>query len=119
MQPESLHPIGNQKRPSLVTELSANPIGNQKPGFLVTDFGSTESGGASPLPVIAGPDRQSPPDAPALNINFLWHIPEVNLVHLGRIHQTYLFHNIEGCLHIITLMVCLLFGTSLEQTKTT
>ena len=46
MQPESLHPIGNQKRPSLVTELSANPIGNQKPGFLVADYGSAESGGA-------------------------------------------------------------------------
>ncbi len=55
MQPESLHPIGNQKRPSLVTELSANPIGNQKPGFLVTDCGSTESGGAG-LPVGAGND---------------------------------------------------------------
>ena len=50
MQPESLHNIGNQKRPSLVTELSANPIGNQKLGFLVTDCGSTESGGAG-LPV--------------------------------------------------------------------
>ena len=55
MQPESLHPIGNQKRPSLVTELSANPIGNQKPGFLVTDCGSTESGWVG-LPVGAGND---------------------------------------------------------------
>ena len=38
MQPESLHPIGNQK-----------------PGFLVTDGGSTESGWAG-LPVGAGND---------------------------------------------------------------
>ena len=42
------HPIGNQNRPFLGTELSANPIGAQNPAFLVTELSSNPIGDQKP-----------------------------------------------------------------------
>ena len=42
------HPIGDQKRLFLVTELSSHPIGNQNPAFLVTELSSHPIGDQNP-----------------------------------------------------------------------